>query len=260
MIRYFLMILMTCSCFRDDPSYQIEKGIPVIKGVDIGLNNLTELDWKVGTDRSKLVSMGLRFDLKLSSVNEKTADILFQKHKADSWIFKVIHYTRTGYKNELGSFYVEFIGNYQGRMRFQDVKFASFKVFYAAAAMSEDFRRFTCPAFNHRKKISQIKYDKNLEGNKDIYINSAPERFDAKTEKIFLVPPMYNGGNSLEGSYEVSYALYDSASRKVLSSWSRIDQLVQVVKENFVKIPECQGVKEENKPRDQREFKFKFGR
>jgi hypothetical protein len=162
-----------------------------------------------------------------------------QKFEIDSWIFRV-KFDHGNTISETAIIMVPFKPKSIGRVSGSTgAKSFSINLSYAAATHSERFRRFQCPAFNHRKKIDDydIKTDDKLI---DMSISEL-KSLNGNPKMIELTPLRFNMGESLQGTVLVEAALYSYKMKAMRSAFYDIGSKIVIEEEN-VAIPECEGV------------------
>src|SRR5690606_13064087 len=110
--------------------------------------------------------------------------------------------------------------------------FKNFSVilYYSAAAVSNSFRNFKCPAFEHRKKITDIDFKSFKEKIDRLYV-SRQESITSDINSGQFFPITFNAGKHLKGEYMVEIALYSSSLRTTYSKWLALYKKVSVEKE-----------------------------
>ena len=81
---------------------------------------------------------------------------------------------------------------------------------------------------------------------KPIEILIRPEsRFDEKLKLNELVPTTLNVGNSMVGEYYIEVALFNTAQKKIFSSFQRLPFHLKVLSEDSIVVDGCAGVHKE---------------
>lgn len=202
--------------------------------------------WKVGRFQRDTVSRNLTVIMDLPILDSDDEDFLREKNHADAWLVRVVQSNPTNSRIELGTIFVPFRGKVLGRGHSNSVKSISFALTYAASAMSERFRKFTCPAFSHDKRID----DYEVEGEQTpIEIAVVPGiKFAESPQKADLVPNSLNVGHSMVGEYRFEVALYSSLEKRLNSSFQVLPFSVKVIREKSIDVTGCAGVHPELEP------------
>lgn len=241
----FLIVLLACSCTKSSKLTKDAMGLRVTD-VQMNISHLNEIEWLIGKNKEAEVTQSFVFVVDMPKVDEDDLAHLNEMKGIDSWILRLVVQRRSE-RQDLGSLYTRFkpkkIARGQGGGAPTSV---TIKVYYAAAYPSERFRFFHCPAFDHRKKITNMK----ILGDKEQTFEIPVEQISPYPEKSHLVelsPSSFNGGNSLEGEYFVEIAPYDSEKKVIHASFKRIPMYVEVLSEERVSVKSCSGVHEEIK-------------
>ncbi|MBC75283.1 MAG: hypothetical protein CME64_04640 [Halobacteriovoraceae bacterium] len=235
----FLTLFILCSC-SDQVELKSKSGIYFLKDVEVELKDLKEVDWKVGKNREELVSKGIQFKLEVPSLEDSASKILKKSHGIDSWIFRISKVSN-GPKRHLG--YVAF-DTKKGVTQNLTVH-----LYYHAASVSHEFRKFRCPAFNHRLRVTDFDIEERVNNKRrdDIYIRPK-DYVNGKVDQLSFSPLIYSAGQGLKGKYLVEIALFNLKESRTYSNWIPIDQVVNVDGETLVKVKSCYGVSEETSP------------
>ena len=233
----FLTILSACS---EHVELKSKSGIYFLKDVSVELKDIKEVDWKVGKEREETVSKGIQFKVGVPSLEETASKTLKKSLGIDSWIFRFSKLSN-GPKRHLG--YVAF------DTKKSITKNLTIHIYYHAASVSHEFRKFHCPAFNHRLRVTSftIVDSSSSRRHDDIYIRPK-ETLNGKIDQLGFSPLIYSAGKSLRGEYRVELALYNSTEGKTYSNWIAMDQHISVQSETQVKVRSCVGVSEETSP------------
>lgn len=234
----FLLILLT-ACSK--PINVIQKrGIDYLEDFELGMKSPKELEWNVGVNREKTLSQGFFFEIEVPKINKDHAKILMKKHGVDSWVYRISR-IRNGYHKPLGFILLPF-----NRIKKATDEF-SVHIYYTAAAASRRFRRFHCPAFNHRKKMKNLSLE-----NKDREISRmvvlANENLYSNMMTLDHYPIIINGESSLVGDYVVEIALYNQSQKQLFSKFYPLSNSINIAQEEEVAITSCNGIKEEVTP------------
>lgn len=238
-MKYLLLVLIIMSC---DSKQKLESGsgLHYIKNLDFEIKNLKNIDWKVGRKRKQLVSQGVFFELEIPKLEGKTSTLLTQKYGIDSWIYKIEKETRKG--SQTIGFVQYHFKNFTG-----NIKSFSAKILYHAASVSLDFRRFHCPAFDHRYRIKDLDLEESQNRNKALYTTSEDFIKRRVSQPSFSITS-FSGGVSLRGRVTAEIAFYNSNTKKVYGDFVSSNNFINIGEEEKVSIPSCIGIKEEDSP------------
>jgi hypothetical protein len=211
-----------------------------------GVAKLVEGTWRVGKLSRDIVGRNLTVILDVPALSDEDEQELREKHGVDSWMVRVVQANATASRIELGTLFVPFRGSSNTGRPGPSVRSVSFALTYAAAAMSERFRRFQCPAFSHDRRLD----DYGVEGEKTPieFVLRPPVRFAEKVFKTELVPNSLNVGHTMVGKYTFEVALYGSTQKVLHSAFTPLPFHVAVKTENTVKVDGCAGVHPEYDP------------
>ena len=237
-----LTILLACSCTKYSHLSKDAMGLKLTE-VQMDISHLNEIDWLVGKNKEAKVSQSLVFVVDMPKVDEDDLAYLHKHKGIDSWILRLI-VQKGSERQDLGSLYTRFKSKSTTRGQGAGAPTSvTIKIYYAAAYPSERFRFFHCPAFDHTKKISDMKISgENI--NFDLSVDLATS-YPEKSHLVELSPSSFNGGNSLVGEYFLEIAPYDSEKKLIHSSFKRIPRYVEVLAEERVPVKSCTGVHEE---------------
>lgn len=238
-------LALACALLFIACSQEIEigqkSGILFLKNVEIGLDGLKDVSWDVGKEREVEISKGLRFEAQVPKMSEQAAKILWEKYGVDSWIYKITKINR-GSRVHLGYVAVDSKSSKHITESF------TIHLYYHAASVSREFRRFKCPAFDHRQVL--IDYSIKESGsnkNTDIYAR-ATQRIGGDVSRLSFSPLIFSGGGKLEGQYLIEIALYNSKEKRLYSDWTPLSGHIEVSREGAKRVQSCVGVKEELNP------------
>ena len=235
----FLAIFLFSSC-SNEIELGHKSGILFLKDVRIGASDIRNVPWEIGKEREEEISKGFKFDIEVPELSSDASKGLLKKHGVDSWLYKVTKITR-GSRREIGLVAID------SRNGGKVTKSFTVQIFYHAASVSRDFRRFHCPAFGHRKKLEDLEM-RNYEPKRDEIYARLGEHVRAGISRLSFAPLIFSGGKSLEGKYLVEVALYNSKEQRTYSSWTPLMAYAEVTKETERRVKSCIGVKEEDKP------------
>ncbi|MCO4754186.1 MAG: hypothetical protein KC478_06875 [Bacteriovoracaceae bacterium] len=235
----FLILLIFTSC-SDHVELRSKSGIFYLEDVEVELDELKNVEWRIGKDREAQVSKGLQFKVGVPSLSRESAITLQNKNGIDSWLFKFSKITH-GSKRHLG--YVMFGTGPSVTQNF------TVHLYYHAASVSSEFRKFKCPAFNHRLKLDDFEMSSTARKRHRNEIFVRPnEHIKGRVTQLSFAPVIFSSGKSMRGSYLVELALYNSKERRTYSDWIPEDGIVKVDSEVMVKVDSCIGVSEETSP------------
>lgn len=232
-----ISLLFFSSCTK---WYEVKEGngILYVEKAESEIHSLKDVEWDVGQSRNKTISKGFVFKFDIPKIPSDGAKRLLNKYGITSWIFRIKKFTR-GNSQVLGHVTYDLANITRVS---SDI---TIHIFYHAAAVSQTFRKFHCPAFNHRYKLN----------NFDIK-DSSPKAFDIFTlrgspvhgriEKPSFAPVIFSGDTSLVGNYIIEYALFSEKEKKTFSKWYPANNSIEVLTEDRIILPSCSGIKEEN--------------
>lgn len=239
-----LTILLSYSCTQKAHLSKDAMGLK-LTNVQMEMSHLNEIDWLVGKHKEAKVTQSLIFVVDMPKVGEDDLEHLTKTKNIDGWIIRVIA-QRGSESQDLGSLYTLFKSKKTSRGQGSGAPSSvSIKIYYASAYPSERFRFFHCPAFDHRKRITEMKFSGDKEPF-EISVDFAIP-YPEKSHLIELSPSSFNGGNSLVGEYFIEIAPYDSVKKLIHGNFKRIPRYLEVVTEENVSVKSCSGVHEELK-------------
>jgi hypothetical protein len=231
-----LLLLSSCSKWFDVKSGNGQMYVSELTGE---VFDLSVDKWSVGKDREIEVSKGFSFKVKIPKIKPKNAKKLFKKSKANAWIFRVTKIIR-GSKNSIGHvlYDLENLGSVTDSI--------SIFVYYHAAAMSSEFRRAKCPAFQHSKKIVDINLISTGTKPTQLFANRRTSYTSSTMERPSFTPIIFSGDKSLTGKYLIELALYNTKDKDLVSKWMPMNKMIEVESEIDIRIPSCNGVNTED--------------
>lgn len=233
-----LSVLLACSCTKNSALTKDAMGLR-LKDVEMSISHLNEVEWLVGKKKEATVTQSVTFVVDLPKVSEEDLEHLSSLKGIDSWILRLI-VQRGSEKQDLGSLYARF--KPKSVMRGQSTSSptsVTLKIYYAAAFPSERFRFFHCPAFDHSKRITDMKI-KGESTPFDLTIGQVSP-YPEKSHLIELTPSAFNGGNSLIGEYYIEIAPYDSEKKVIHAAFKRIPAYVEILAESKESVVSCLG-------------------
>lgn len=247
------VLLVSFSCTK---WHEVKEGngILYVDDAQSAIHKAKEMDWEVGLKKDHTISKGIQFKFDIPKITSDDAAKLVNKYGVDSWIFKIIKSTR-GRKQILGHIIYDLTNITRVS---NDI---TVHVFYHAAAVSQTFRKFKCPAFNHRFRLDQFQITETPEKYYDVFANRGARVPGALIRPSFA-PVIFSGDLSLVGSYTVEFALFNSKEKKAFSRWYEANNRLDIITEDRVIVPSCSGIKEENdleniRPPKAEEFRIK---
>lgn len=243
-LLYFSVLLGLAGCSKE--SVLLRDGVGVrLTEAQWGVSSLSEAKWKVGKHLSNTVSKNLNLVLSLPKIDGDDVMFLQTTYGVDAWLVKIIQSNALSSNMELVTIYAPFRVRQSGRSGGLLMKSLSFNFTYAAAAISERFRRFNCPAFSHDKRLNKWEI---VGEEKPIEILVRPEaRFDERLKLSELVPTTLNVGNTMVGDFYIEVALFNTAQKQTYSSFQRLPFHLKVLSEDSIVVDGCAGVHEEIK-------------
>ena len=209
-------------------------------------SKLVEVTWKVGRSLRDIVSRNLTTVIELPNIDEDDEEFLQKTYGIDAWLVRITQITPASARIELGTLHVPFRGATKGRGGGLRVKSVSFSLTYAAAAMSERFRRFNCPAFSHDRRLDD--YEIAGEQKPIEMVVVASSSYEEKLKPNELVPTNFNIGHTMVGEYVIEVALLNTHAKKFYSSFHELPFHIKVSREKTVNVEGCAGVHEEYEP------------
>lgn len=237
LIITFIFSLSSCTKWANVES---TNGLYRIDSIDSELFKAKNVEWKVGKKRGAVVSKGFNFKITIPKIKPEDSKALYEKYGIDSWLYKISRKKR-GRTQRLGLIQFD-LANIS-----RTTTDITVHVFYHAASVSAQFRRFHCPAFNHRLLIEDVDVisDKNSSLN---YFTRASSEIRGRVTKPAFAPVIFSGGRELVGTYFVELALFNSKAKKLFSKFERVGNTIEINGEIKVSVPSCIGIKEEENP------------
>lgn len=241
-LLYLSVLIGLLGCSKE--SILLREGVGVrLTEAQWGVASLSEVKWKVGKHLSNTISKNLNLLLSLPKIDGDDVIFLQTTYGVDAWLVKIIQSNVVSSQMELVTLYAPFLVRQTGRSGGILTKSLSFNLTYAAAAISERFRRFNCPAFSHDKRLKEWEV---VGEEKPIEILIRPEsRFDEKLKLNELVPTTLNVGNSMVGEYYIEVALFNTAQKQIFSSFQRLPFHLKVLSEDSIVVDGCAAVHKE---------------
>jgi hypothetical protein len=238
-LSLIICLFISLSCTKRS-EIKSRNGIDYIEAVELELSSVSEVEWKVGKKRDAIVSMGLNMKVSVPQVADKAVDYLLKKYGIDTWVFKVTQIKR-GSQRPIGFFRYD-LHSISGVN-----DYVNLNLYYHAASVSSDFRRFSCPAFDHRYRLSEYGTTDNTKKTHNLFIRRGSV-LNAKIDQVSFAPMIFSVGKSMKADYKIEAALYSSKDKRLYSSWVMSQNNLIVVNEIMVDVPSCRGVREELNP------------
>ena len=238
-MKYFLILTLITSC--TDP-YKLQKanGIYFFSDIQSEISKAKNIEWDVGEKKDKTVSKGIRVSLAVPKITENAKNVLYKEFGIDSWVFRVVHVVKNR-PRILGYLYYSF--SYISK----STKDVTFNLYYHAASVSDYFRSFKCPAFEHRLYITDFETKSLKSKTKNLYAKYMGN-INASVSKVGFRPEVFSTGRTMLGEFRFSLALYNTKKKERYSDWYDIPQTLKISEEEKIALPSCLGVKQENTP------------
>lgn len=232
----------------------------IIKPTKSGISDVDIIKWNVGMMRNITVSRGVQITVDFPVIAKEHLRFLVDKYGVDSWIIKV---KRKGMmRNEtMGYLYVPIIlPGQKNLMRINQLSTGSFKVFYAASAVSSRFSNLPCPAFNHDLLIEKVELTSSDPLVTNITVSPVEEqRILAKVEEFNYAHTTINGGKELRGDYFLEIAFYNKERKVKLSNFIELPGVGKIVREKSIPITGCENYKIPPRGKDENKYnKFQW--
>ncbi len=240
MIARILILFTLLSCTKYN---EVKKGngLHYIENMYSKIDQVKEVNWKVGRKKNVDISKGLRLYVSMPNISPDGRELLEMKYGINSLIYR-LNRVRRGASEPLGYFFFR-LGNMT-----RTSKNFTLSLYYHAASVSKSFRMFHCPAFNHKFKLENFEINSSRMGDpQDMYVRGVGN-IAAKATRLRFAPMITSGGLSLKGKYTLDFALYNEKTKNRYSKWQRVDGVLDITKEVTKALPSCLGVKEELRP------------
>lgn len=238
---FLIGFLLLAGC-RDYAEVTIERQQSTIRWEAGGLDSVRVETWHVGPLKRQTLSMGVRVKVDFPLLKESDIEALGEKHGMDAWL---VSFSRAslGRKERLGSFYMPLFktsGRSGGGATTAESGYIDY--FYAAASISARLRGLNCPALGHRLTISEAKVRDSNRARPLLVAGPMQESlYMGKANKLEFQRNIINGGESLLGEYEISFALYNSKSNRILSNEVTAPQVLVIAGESTENIRGCEN-------------------
>lgn len=262
-MKIFLVLLFSflfLSCDKKSEVVYSGKRV-IIRPINTGLEKISIIKWKVGMMRNITISRGVQMIINFPNIDKKHLRFLVDNYGVDSWVIKVKR--RGMMRNEtMGYLYVPIIlPGQKNIMRINQLTTGSFKVFYAASAVSSRFSRLPCPAFKHDYLIEKVDLERSSPLVTNLIVSPVEEeRILARVEEFNYANTVVNGGKELRGEYYLEIAFYNKERKVKLSNWIELDGVAKVLRERSVPIAGCENYKIPPRGKEENLYKkFNFG-
>jgi hypothetical protein len=247
-----LIIITSCS----KKARVITEGVgSYLTSLDWQLDSVSEVKTKAGRSLTANITKNLTIGLKLPQFESDSEIYLYDNYGIDSWLIRVYQKNTLASQIELSTIYVPFRSRVKGRDTSLATKAVSFALTYAAYAISERFRRFSCPAFGHDKTLSDWSIDEEKQPLEIAVKSISP--YNGPLKKSELVPLALNAGHSLVGEFWFEVALLNSVNKNLYSQFYRLPITIKVLREKSESLTGCEGIHEELTPAQDRSIPFK---
>lgn len=235
-----LLLVLTIGC-SEKPTIRKDNNGAFLDLSSAVVTKVSNQEWRVGKKRDKsTVSKGFLTRLTLPPFSRDDLEMLVSEFGVDSFLIRISRDTRERSNQFIGHYKIVFRVKTGNSTRLKAPRESQFRIFYAATSLSERFLKFPCPAFGHRKVINRIEVEKS--SNPGIQVISTGRVYAAKNiEETGFIPQVFNGGTSLKGLYNVSFALYNSRRSTLMTDFVKLGSSVLVSSEEEISIPSCNG-------------------
>jgi len=240
-MRKLLLLFIILTACSDRATIKSKNGIDFLDPVTLELDKLDEKVWTVGKKRDAEVSMGVNLKVSVPQIDDDGVSYLQRKYGIDTWVYKLTKLTR-GSRSPIGFFQY----NLHSISGVND--YVNINIYYHAASVSSDFRRFHCPAFDHRYRLAEFGLTESKEPKRNQIYVRRKEVLNARIEKVSFAPMIFSAGKSLTGNYKIEVALFNSNEKRIYSQWFSAQNSFIASREVQVDVPSCRGIKEENNP------------
>tara|TARA_R110000868_G_scaffold379542_2_gene645425 strand:- start:15238 stop:16035 length:798 start_codon:yes stop_codon:yes gene_type:complete len=265
-VKYLSLIILvlTLSACRDYAEVKIDNQSASIDWKDGGATAVSVTPWRVGPYRKQMLSMGARVKVEFPALKEDDIELLGKNFDVDSWLVS-IQRSGLGRRQRLASYYMPLFkrSGRSGTMGVSSAAMGYLDLYYAAAAISTRLRNLECPGLEHRRLLEKAEIREVATGRPMIVVSSMQEySFQNRVERLDFQRNIINLGESVEGEYQISFALYNSKKNRVLSNDAISPQVIVLSNEKTERIRGCENLKTPPAKQDgANEIQnFKFGR
>ncbi len=212
-LSLFCLTLLVLSSCHYGTALKEEYHVTLLKGV---LRAEKIIPWKIGKKVKREVSMGFQFSFDIPRI-DPDSEKKFREFGVDSLLIKIVYFEKESSPGEaMDTFYFPLAEQGSSFLTSLSPSFwprIIYRVFYAAAYPSNDFRNRSCPLFSHNKKIASFDIQKSssLRGEKKSWnLKLSTPKGMVKKFELALESGSANGGMSLKGRYGVFIAPFNS--------------------------------------------------
>lgn len=231
-------LLLACS---NEIELGEKSGILFLKDVEVGIDSLEEVPWEVGKEREVEISKGLQFDAQVPKISSNASEALWRRHGVDSWIYRVTKINR-GSRQHMGYVAID------SKSAKHIAENFTIHLYYHAASVSREFRRFHCPAFDHRNAIIEANIQPQASRHPATVYVRPGEYVRGDVSRLSFSPLIFSAGLKMQGQYQVEFALFNSKEKRLYSSWTPLAGYINVAAEGAKRVDSCLGIKEEHNP------------
>tara|TARA_R110000868_G_scaffold378945_1_gene644594 strand:- start:5021 stop:5821 length:801 start_codon:yes stop_codon:yes gene_type:complete len=259
----FTLLILLTSC-RDYAEVDVDGQGASVAWKSGGATSVSVTPWRVGPYRKQMLSMGARVKVEFPALKEEDIEMLGEKFDVDSWLVS-IQVSGLGRRQRLASYYMPLFkrSGRSGVMGVSSAEMGYLDLYYAAASISTRLRNLECPGLEHRRVLGNAEIREVATGNPMIVVSKMQEySFQNKVERLDFQRNIINLGESVEGEYQVSFALYNSKKNRVLSNDAIAPQVIVLSGEKNERIRGCENLQTPPAKQDGAgEIQnFKFGR
>ena len=263
-LLFAFSVLLFTSCREYSPYQYLQSN-----SVAIGVNNLQIvkskiIDWQVGIGSKNLISKGVTITLTLPILQSQDLSDLLEKRGANAWLLRLSRDTAQG-RRVVGKIYVPLTSADNTRrtsLKISQLSPITIAVHYAAAAISQRFENFACPAFGHQRVISGVTISRPGTKSSDLIVSSISYHSsrEGNIEKYSFRTPVLNGGETLQGSYLLEVAAYNYQEKRLKSNYSEYTQRLDIGPEMQRPLKGCSNFTIPPAPVEEKGLRqFKFG-
>lgn len=233
----FLFIFLIMSCSKPIELSQ-NNGIYILTNVKAKIEHAKIIEWDIGKKNEETVAQGVRLNISINEIKKQTKKLLTEHSGVDAFILRVNHYTK-GTKQVPGYVLLPFHFIPEGDFDF------GLNIYYAAAAVSAQFRDFDCPAYGHRLMIDDVDLTDSNNPPATLYASNA-QFFTVSSSKLTDLPIFVDAGSTMIGVFTIDIALYSITRKQFFGQFSPINGQIKIEKEHYLDVISCNGTKEEN--------------
>lgn len=256
----FFVFGLLISC--DKPSEVIfgKQGNITIRPQGASIKEAVPAVWNVGPAFRQFVHKGVRVTLDFPLLREDQLMAIAKQNSANSFLIRV---RRSNYIGQqiLGFFDVPFrTRTAQNIDSIHELRFTTFAIYYADAALSLRFERMQCPALGTQKIVSLLEIGGAGSNNSSSIIIDPMEEeiIHDRVQEFNFYTTVINGGKELIGNYHFEFAFYDNLKKKRLSSYYQFPGELKIIAEQDKVIKGCNNfsIPPRSEDRDVRSIKF----